>query len=58
MWLVKVDSADLSKPIANAKFEIKAVDGSFGPKEFTTDQNGEIDLSKLDPKARSSPRSP
>ena len=51
MWLVKVDSADLSKPIANAKFEIKAVDGSFGPKEFTTDQNGEIDLSKLDPKA-------
>ena len=51
MWLVKVDSADLSKPIANAKFEIKAVDGSFGPKEFTTDQNGEIDLSKLDPGA-------
>ncbi len=47
MWLVKVDSADLSKPIANAKFEIKAVDGSFGPKEFTTDQNGEIDLSKI-----------
>ena len=45
--LIKVDSADLSKPIANAKFEIKAVDGSFGPEEFITDENGEIDLSKL-----------
>ena len=45
--LIKVDSADLSKPIANAKFEIKAVDGSYGPEEFTTDENGEIDLSKL-----------
>ena len=45
--LIKVDSADLSKPIANAKFEIKAVDGSYGPEEFTTDEHGEIDLSKL-----------
>lgn len=45
--LIKVDSADLSKPIANAKFEIKAVDGSYGPEEFTTDENGEIDLSRL-----------
>ena len=51
IWLVKVDSSDLSKPIANAKFEIRAVDGSFGPEEFTTDQNGEIDLSKLNPGA-------
>lgn len=23
------------------------MDGSYGPKEFTTDENGEIDLSKL-----------
>lgn len=45
--LIKVDSANLSKPIANVKFEIKAVDGSYGPEEFTTDENGEIDLSKL-----------
>lgn len=36
-----------SKPIANVKFEIKSVDGSYGPEEFTTDENGEIDLSKL-----------
>lgn len=45
--LIKVDSANLSKPIANVKFEIKSVDGSYGPEEFTTDENGEIDLSKL-----------
>jgi len=45
--LVKVDSADLSKPVPNAKFEIKAVDGSFGPEEFTTGVDGTIDLSKL-----------
>lgn len=45
--LVKVDSADPSRVIPNAVFEIKSVDGSFGPEEFTTDENGEIDLSKL-----------
>lgn len=45
--LVKVDSADPSRVIPNDVFEIKSVDGSFGPKEFTTDENGEIDLSKL-----------
>lgn len=45
--LVKVDSSDLSKPIANAKFQIEAVDGSWGPEEFTTGQDGMIDLSKL-----------
>ncbi len=49
--LVKVDSANLSKPIPNVKFSIRAVNGTFGPKEFTTDQNGEIDLSKLSPGA-------
>jgi len=47
IWLVKVDSANPSKAIPNAVFTIRAVDGSFGPKEFTTDRNGEIDLSEL-----------
>ena len=51
IWLVKVDSADPSKVIPNAKFSIEAVAGSFGPAEFTTDQNGEIDLSELEPGA-------
>ncbi|RHQ84543.1 hypothetical protein DWX95_01670 [Butyricicoccus sp. AF22-28AC] len=45
--LVKVDSTDPSKVIPNAVFEIKSVKGDYGPQEFTTDQNGEIDLSKL-----------
>ena len=45
--LVKVDSTDPSKVIPNAVFEIKSVAGVYGPKEFITDQNGEIDLSKL-----------
>ena len=45
--LIKVDSTDPSKVIPNAVFEIKSVAGDYGPKEFTTDQIGEIDLSKL-----------
>ncbi len=45
--LVKVDAADPGKTIAGAVFEIKAVNGSFGPKEFTTNRDGEIDLSDL-----------
>ena len=45
--LIKVDSSDLSKPIANARFRIEAVDGSWGPKEYTTSEDGTIDLSKL-----------
>ena len=45
--LIKVDSEDPSKVIPNAVFEIKSVEGTYGPKEFTTDQNGEIDLSML-----------
>ena len=45
--LIKVDSTDPSKVIPNAVFEIKSVKGDYGPKEFTTDRNGEIDLSKL-----------
>ncbi len=44
---VKIDSADPSKVIPNAVFEIKSVAGDYGPKEFTTDENGEIDLSSL-----------
>ena len=47
IWLVKVDSSDLSKPIANAKFRFEAVDGSFGPVEYTTLEDGTIDLSEL-----------
>ena len=45
--LVKVDSSDLSQPIANARFRFEAVDGSFGPEEYTTSEDGTIDLSKL-----------
>ena len=45
--LIKVDSSDLSKPIANARFRIEAVDGSWGPEEYTTSEDGTIDLSKL-----------
>lgn len=47
MRLIKVDSTDPSKVIPNAVFEIKSVKGDYGPQEFVTDQNGEIDLSKL-----------
>lgn len=45
--LIKVDSADLSQPIANARFRFEAVDGSFGPVEYTTLEDGTIDLGKL-----------
>ena len=45
--LIKVDSADLSQPIANARFRFEAVDGSYGPVELTTLEDGTIDLSKL-----------
>ncbi len=47
MHLIKVDSADLSKPIANARFKFEAVDGSWGPEELTTLEDGAIDLSRL-----------
>ncbi len=47
MKLVKVDSSDPSKTIPNAKFRIRAVDGSYGPQEFVTNGSGEIDLSNL-----------
>ena len=45
--LVKVDADDPSKVIPNAVFEIRSVEGTYGPQEFRTDQNGEIDLSML-----------
>lgn len=45
--LIKVDSSDLSQPVANARFRFEAVDGSFGPVEYTTLEDGTIDLSKL-----------
>ncbi|MBS6532444.1 MAG: Cys-Gln thioester bond-forming surface protein [Oscillospiraceae bacterium] len=45
--LIKVDSSDLSQPIANARFRFEAVDGSFGPEEYTTSEDGTLDLSKL-----------
>ena len=47
--LIKVDSDDPSKVIPNAVFEIKSVEGTYGPQEFRTDENGEIDLSMLPP---------
>ena len=47
MHLIKVDSADLSKPIPNARFKFEAVNGSWGPVELTTQEDGTIDLSKL-----------
>ena len=47
LHLIKVDSSDPSKVIPNAVFEIKSVAGDYGPEEYTTDENGEIDLCKL-----------
>ena len=45
--LLKVDSTDMDKAVPGAVFEIEAVDGNYGPQQFTTDANGEIDLSDL-----------
>ena len=45
--LVKVDSETL-EPLPNATYLISKVGGSFS-KEYVTDENGEIDLSKLEP---------
>ncbi len=50
MRLVKVDSTDPSRVIPNVRFEISQVGGSY-KNEFVTDQNGEIDLSELEPGA-------
>lgn len=47
--LVKVDSATM-KPLPNAAYLISKGGGTFS-KEYTTDQNGEIDLTGLEPGA-------
>ena len=47
--LVKVDSQTM-EPLPNVRFEFKQVGGSYR-QELTTDINGEIDLSKLEPGA-------
>ncbi len=47
--LVKLDSTDLS-PLPNATFRIEKVGGTSS-KEYVTDENGEIDLTNLEPGA-------
>lgn len=47
--LTKLDSQTM-QPLVNATFLIEQVGGTYS-KEFTTDENGEIDLSKLTPGA-------
>ena len=47
IYLIKLDSQTF-KPLANAKFRITQVGGDFS-QEYTTDANGEIDLSGLNP---------
>lgn len=46
IYLIKLDSQTL-KAIPNVRFEFKQVGGSYR-QEFLTDQNGEIDISKLE----------
>ena len=45
--ITKIDS-ETKKPLANAVFNVKQIDGSFD-KDFITDKNGEISLEKLEP---------
>ena len=45
--ILKLDANDLSTPLPNARFRVEAVDGSWGPEEFTTGPDGIIDLSHL-----------
>ena len=47
--LVKLDSSSL-EPQPNARFKIELVGGTFS-KEYVTDENGEIDLTALEPGA-------
>lgn len=47
--LVKLDSTSL-RPLPNAAFRIEQVGGTFS-KEYVTDENGEIDLTALEPGA-------
>lgn len=49
MSLVKIDS-ETYEPLPGAKFKISQVGGSFSS-EYTTNKNGEIDLSALEPGA-------
>ena len=45
--ILKLDANDLSTPLPNARFRVEAVDSSWGPEEFTTGEDGTIDLSHL-----------
>ena len=47
--LVKLDSTTL-EPLPNARFRIEHVGGTFS-KEYVTDENGEVDISNLEPGA-------
>lgn len=47
--LVKLDSTSL-EPLPNARFRIEHVGGTFS-KEYVTDENGEVDISELEPGA-------
>ena len=47
--LVKLDSTSL-EPLPNARFRIEHVGGTFS-KEYVTDENGEVDISDLEPGA-------
>ncbi|MBE6962862.1 MAG: hypothetical protein E7445_10500, partial [Ruminococcaceae bacterium] len=47
--LVKVDSTTL-EPLPNARFRIELVGGTFS-KEYVTDENGEVDITHLEPGA-------
>lgn len=44
---MKLDSSSL-EPQPNARFKIELVGGTFS-KEYVTDENGEIDLTALEP---------
>ena len=45
--ILKIDS-ETKKPLEEAVFRVEKIDGSF-TKEFTTDKNGEIELTDLEP---------
>lgn len=47
--ITKID-AETKKPLADAVFRVEKLDGSF-TKDYTTDKNGKIDLSDLEPGA-------
>ncbi|MDR3277308.1 MAG: Cys-Gln thioester bond-forming surface protein, partial [Oscillospiraceae bacterium] len=49
VYLIKLDSENLSLPVPNAKFRIKQISGGSYDQEHQSDQNGEINLTFLDP---------